>query len=465
MGEAARQGDVHQAGEAIKQMGEALSGSIKVEPVDFRTLKELLPESIAGMRRVSSEGSRTNVMGVASSKAEAVYEDGKGGRIAYEITDAGTLTGVAAMAFAWVNIEIDKEGDSGYERTTTVAGRKAYERYSKATRTGELDVIVGGRFIVGIKATRRGDEGSSGTRWRSWTSRSSRRSSPGARARAAGAPGAPRVEVGPRCPRLLRWSRRRAPPTSFARCRRSRPLRGWCAAGTISARRPSRAGSTARRSRPWAGRSSPSTTSPTSTCRPSPARSSSPLRFSPPASTPCRATAKPDASRGFVPSLTAWRENVGGLGIYVLVITVIFLVWARASLVTFALFSTGTMPDLKGFLAKAFSLGNIEFVIVYFAAGAMFATLVFAVSVVSVPMMLDRGNDAVSAAILSVQVLAKNPGTMAVWALAIVLLTGIGFATAFLGLVLTMPVIGHATWHAYRDCVAWGEPASPAPQP
>jgi hypothetical protein len=153
MGEAARQGDVQQAGEAIKQMGEALSGSIKVEPVDFRALKELLPESVAGMRRVSSEGSRTNVMGVASSKAEAVYEDGKGGRIAYEMTDAGTLTGVAAMALAWVNIEIDKEGDAGYERTTTVAGRKAYERYSTATRTGELDVIVAGRFIVGARAT------------------------------------------------------------------------------------------------------------------------------------------------------------------------------------------------------------------------------------------------------------------------------------------------------------------------
>jgi len=156
-------------------------------------------------------------------------------------------------------------------------------------------------------------------------------------------------------------------------------------------------------------------------------------------------------------SLTAWRENLGGLGVYVLVITVIFLVWARASLVTFALFSSGTMPDLRNFLAKAFSLGNIEFVLVYFAAGALFATLVFAVSVVSVPMMLDRGNDAVSAAILSVQVLARNPATMAVWAGLIVLLTGIGLATAFLGLVLTMPVIGHATWHAYRDCVAWGE--------
>jgi hypothetical protein len=121
--------------------------------VDFRTLKELLPESIAGLKRTGSEGSRTNVVGIASSRAEATYEDGRGGRIVLEVSDVGTLSGVTAMAFAWVNIEIDKEGDSGYERTTTVSGRKAYERYDKATRSGELDVIVAGRFIVGAKAT------------------------------------------------------------------------------------------------------------------------------------------------------------------------------------------------------------------------------------------------------------------------------------------------------------------------
>ncbi|HQW37097.1 MAG TPA: hypothetical protein PLO00_00195 [Usitatibacteraceae bacterium] len=153
LGDAARQGDMQQAGEAMKQMGAALTGSMKVEPVDFRTLKEMLPESIAGMKRTAAEGSRTSVVGIASSKAEATYEDGKGGRIALEITDVGTLSGVTAMAFAWVNVEIDKEGTSGYERTTTVAGRKAYERYDAASRTGELDVIVAGRFIVGAKAT------------------------------------------------------------------------------------------------------------------------------------------------------------------------------------------------------------------------------------------------------------------------------------------------------------------------
>lgn len=153
LGQAAREGDVQQAGDAVKQMGEALSGSVKVEPVDFRVLKELLPESIAGLRRTGSEGSRTNVVGIASSRVEANYEDGKGGRIVLEITDMGNLSGVAAMAVAWVNVEIDREGDSGYERTTTVNGRKAYERYDKATRAGALDVIVAGRFIVGTKAT------------------------------------------------------------------------------------------------------------------------------------------------------------------------------------------------------------------------------------------------------------------------------------------------------------------------
>ncbi len=153
LGQAAREGDVGKAGEAFKQMGEALSGSVKVEPVDFRQLRDFLPAKLAGMRRVNAEGSRTSVMGVSVSKAEARYEDGRGGRIDLEVTDAGTLTGVAALALAWVDVEIDKEGDSGYERTTTVGGRKAYERYDRATRTGELDVLAAGRFIVGAKAT------------------------------------------------------------------------------------------------------------------------------------------------------------------------------------------------------------------------------------------------------------------------------------------------------------------------
>ncbi|MBK8322829.1 MAG: hypothetical protein IPL06_08840 [Betaproteobacteria bacterium] len=153
MGSAMLAGDVGQVGEAMKQMGGALAGSVQVEPVDFRTLKDLLPESLAGLKRVSSEGSRTKVMGIAASTAEAVYQDGKGGRMKVAITDAGTLTGLAAVAVAWINVEIDKEGDSGYERTTTIEGRKAYERYEKASKTGKLDVVAAGRFLVAAEST------------------------------------------------------------------------------------------------------------------------------------------------------------------------------------------------------------------------------------------------------------------------------------------------------------------------
>lgn len=151
LGEAARSVDVQKMGDAMAKMGGALVEGSQVEPVDHRKLRELLPEALGTMKRRSSEGSRTNVMGIASSKAVAQYADGKGSTLEAEIIDAGSLTGVTAMAFAWVKVEIDKEGDAGYERTSTVGGRKMYERYSKADRTGELDILVASRFVVQLR--------------------------------------------------------------------------------------------------------------------------------------------------------------------------------------------------------------------------------------------------------------------------------------------------------------------------
>jgi uncharacterized membrane protein len=81
------------------------------------------------------------------------------------------------------------------------------------------------------------------------------------------------------------------------------------------------------------------------------------------------------------------------------------------------------------------------------------AGLVFAVSVVSIPMLLDRDIDVVTAVTTSVMAVRVNPGPMALWAALIVVFTGVGLATVFLGLAITMPLIGHATWHAYRDVV------------
>lgn len=153
------------------------------------------------------------------------------------------------------------------------------------------------------------------------------------------------------------------------------------------------------------------------------------------------------------PTLTAWRDNAGNLGVFSLILIVVFLVWARASLVVFALFYTTEMPTLQGFLEQVVSLRNAEFLAVYLGVGAVFALLVFAVSVVSVPLMLDRNQDSVTAMLASLLALARNVPAMLVWAATTVALSAIGFATLYAGLAITVPLLGHATWHAYRDLI------------
>lgn len=155
-------------------------------------------------------------------------------------------------------------------------------------------------------------------------------------------------------------------------------------------------------------------------------------------------------------TMTAWRANLGAFSLFALILTVVMLVWARASLVTFALFFSTGMPSLSGFLGRVASPEHWDFVVAYFAVGGVFATIVFALSVVSVPLMLARGTDTVVAAITSVRALAANPLPLLFWAALIVLVVGAGFATLFAGLLVAVPVVGHATWHAYVDIV--GEP-------
>ena len=153
------------------------------------------------------------------------------------------------------------------------------------------------------------------------------------------------------------------------------------------------------------------------------------------------------------PTLDAWRPNVGAIGVFALVLAVILMVWARASLVVFALFFTQDMPSVQDFMGQVFSFANIEFLLAYLCVGGFFAVLVFAISVVSVPMMLDRNTDGIVAVLTSLKAFSANVGAMIVWGVLIVALVSAGFALWFVGLVVTVPVIGHATWHAYRELV------------
>ena len=152
-----------------------------------------------------------------------------------------------------------------------------------------------------------------------------------------------------------------------------------------------------------------------------------------------------------LPTLSCWRGNVSNLSIFALIVGVVGLVWARASMVVFAvLYDTG-LPTANDFLIELMSFKNIEFVVSYLIVGGLFASFIFAISVVAVPLMFDQGKDAISAMLISLSVVARNPMAMMVWAALLVLLIGIGFATGFLALVYTAPIAGHASWHAYRD--------------
>lgn len=154
-------------------------------------------------------------------------------------------------------------------------------------------------------------------------------------------------------------------------------------------------------------------------------------------------------------SMTAWQVNAGAVGLYAIILALLMAVWLRVSVVVVALFFTGGLPERGTLLPELIgSEEGLVFLAVYGAAGFGFALLVFATSVVSIPMLLDRRDmDTLTAMIVSFNAVRLNFQPMLLWATIIVALTAIGLATWNLGLVLTLPLIGHATWHAYREVV------------
>jgi uncharacterized membrane protein len=158
----------------------------------------------------------------------------------------------------------------------------------------------------------------------------------------------------------------------------------------------------------------------------------------------------------FVASLTCWRSHVRSMGMLVLVLIVLELLWGRASLVVFAVFFNTGMPSTASVMQAVFNPENWEFVAAYTIVGGAFAVLVFAIAVVSIPMILDRDTDAISAAITSIEVFFNNTGVMLLWGAVISSLIVVSLLTPWgFGLLFTGPLLGHASWHAYRGAVEW----------
>jgi uncharacterized membrane protein len=155
-------------------------------------------------------------------------------------------------------------------------------------------------------------------------------------------------------------------------------------------------------------------------------------------------------------SLTCWENHIRSMGMLVLVLIVLELLWGRASLVVFAVFFNTGMPSTAGVMDAVFNPQNWEFVAAYTIVGGGFAMLVFSIAAVSIPMILDRDTDAISAAITSLEVVFHNTAVMLLWGATIAALVAVSLAVPLaLGILVTGPLLGHASWHAYRGSVRW----------
>ena len=153
-------------------------------------------------------------------------------------------------------------------------------------------------------------------------------------------------------------------------------------------------------------------------------------------------------------AVTAARYNklgIFGLGV---ALAFVFQVWIRISFTVFALNFPGIMPDWGVILMRALSMEGVYFGISIAAVGAVFATCIFFIGAFSMPMMMDRNSVLLSSLITSAYAVVRNRNAMILWAAIIVIFTGLGLATAGIGLFVTLPLIGHATWHAYKQVMS-----------
>jgi len=151
-------------------------------------------------------------------------------------------------------------------------------------------------------------------------------------------------------------------------------------------------------------------------------------------------------------SLMAWDQRTGTLAIFGFVLLVLEMLWGRASLIVFAVSFDG-MPDFKGSLLALVNPDNLQFIIAYLLVGGLFAGLIFAVSVVSIPMILDRPTDAITAGLTSLRLVLSQPLVMLLWGALITSIVVLAMLPWFAGLLVAGPVLGHASWHAYRAAV------------
>ena len=154
-------------------------------------------------------------------------------------------------------------------------------------------------------------------------------------------------------------------------------------------------------------------------------------------------------------ALLAWRRNPDQIALMGLLLLLFHLAWMRAAQLLFALFGWQAVPSWDRFLDLVwYSSRSLPFLAFGVACGAVLAAIAFAIGAFSIPYLLDRRSSNMFEAIAtSVAAVRLNPRPMALWAALIVLLVVLGMVPGLIGLVVTLPLVAYATWHAYRDVV------------
>lgn len=153
-------------------------------------------------------------------------------------------------------------------------------------------------------------------------------------------------------------------------------------------------------------------------------------------------------------ALEAWKSNHTQISMVTAGFFIIAQLWIASNFVLFALLYEGLSPPMNDFVNSVFlSEKGMTFSIASIAVGFFFALCAYMISVITVPMLIDRNVDGFTAIRISIKSVLKNIPAMMLWAFLIVLIVGLGLVTYYVGLIIALPVIGHGSWHAYRSLV------------
>jgi uncharacterized membrane protein len=164
-------------------------------------------------------------------------------------------------------------------------------------------------------------------------------------------------------------------------------------------------------------------------------------------------------SSSLADAVAAFGRNRSQIALLGVALLVLMIAWARIAALLFMLYFGYTPPSLEHLFAQTFlEPAALPFLVIGLLVGGFLAFVAFTISVVSIPLLLDRPDaNVIDAIATSVRAVQLNLGPMLLWAALILVFTLFGLVTLYLGLVVTLPLVAHASWHCYRDVVTYGQ--------